>query len=219
MALARSRNGYKRSESFLENAAGQSGIEVLLISTKLYFRASYNPDNTRHCFLPDFSPRRSRFTRYPLPRARFIRGLFTTSGGCGGGNQRRFFKTDVCVCARALAPHLPPFIDPRDKFEITAHRVLSYNAIPTVHSLSFFLFFSTPQPRPCAREIDSTDNDVRRAGPVDSQRDGTRLTLRYVGRENIYRARTVYTCIFSLSARSSGRHFRSSFTAAFVDEG
>jgi len=75
-----------KARVFSRNAVSrgpESGIEVLLISTKLYFRASYN---TRHCFLPDFSPRRSRFTRYPLPRAQFIRGLFTSISRRQRGN-------------------------------------------------------------------------------------------------------------------------------------
>lgn len=102
------READKRRESFLENAVSrglESGIEVLLISTKLYFRASYNPDNTRHCFLPDFSLRPSRFTRVIRFRAPFIRPF----------HQQR--QQPTCPLEEARFPAYPRILD---KFEITA---------------------------------------------------------------------------------------------------
>jgi len=54
--LPAARNRIYESSRELSREGGlpaASAIEILLISTKLYYRARYNPrHNTRHCFLP-----------------------------------------------------------------------------------------------------------------------------------------------------------------------
>jgi len=126
------------------------------------------------------SPRRSRFTRYPLPRARFIRGLFNSSSGGSSGAATNVgpFKT----LARSFA-FLS--VDPLDKFEITAHRVPSYNAIPPVPILSS----ATPVDPSGVRRLRAGDRSMAAPGAGTGGRNPLNITLcRAAVRKRLYTA-------------------------------
>jgi len=105
-------------------AAGQTGIEVLLISTKLYFRTAITQTTHDIAFyqISLFDVLDSRVIRF---RGHDLFAVFSPAAAAA--------RQPTSVLLNGLA--LLPIHRFHDKFEITAHRVLSYNAIPAVYSL------------------------------------------------------------------------------------